>query len=106
MDLTRNIDMELDPKRDRFEDASPGRRDRAPRWLCQIGHAACVELNRAYLAQRPRLKALPKKARWNSSNLESPYVHADQDAHHGLEGRHESVRRALRRALHQADALT
>lgn len=30
MDLTRNIDMELDPKRDRFEDASPGWRGRAP----------------------------------------------------------------------------
>ncbi len=30
MDLTRNIDMELDPKRDRFDDALPGWRLAAP----------------------------------------------------------------------------
>lgn len=30
MDLTRNIDMELDPKRDRFDDALPGWRTRVP----------------------------------------------------------------------------
>jgi three-Cys-motif partner protein len=30
MDLTRNVDMELDPARDRFSEASPGWRDRAP----------------------------------------------------------------------------
>jgi three-Cys-motif partner protein len=30
MDLTRNVDMELDPSRDRFSGASPGWRDRLP----------------------------------------------------------------------------
>lgn len=30
MDLSRNVDMELDPNRDRFRHASPGWRDRAP----------------------------------------------------------------------------
>ncbi len=30
MDLTRNVDMELDPTRDRFSGASPGWRDRVP----------------------------------------------------------------------------
>ncbi|MFG6429788.1 hypothetical protein [Roseateles sp. LYH14W] len=30
MDLHRNIDMELDPKRDLFKDALPGWRDRVP----------------------------------------------------------------------------
>jgi three-Cys-motif partner protein len=30
MDLSRNVDMELDPARDRFADALPGWRDRAP----------------------------------------------------------------------------
>ncbi len=30
MDLTRNVDMELDPARDRFSGASPGWRDRLP----------------------------------------------------------------------------
>ena len=30
MDLTRNVDMELGPARDRFSDASPGWRDRVP----------------------------------------------------------------------------
>jgi three-Cys-motif partner protein len=30
MDLHRNIDMEMDPKRDRFKDALPGWRDRMP----------------------------------------------------------------------------
>jgi hypothetical protein len=30
MDLTRNIDMELDPRRDRFDHALPGWRSRVP----------------------------------------------------------------------------
>lgn len=40
MDLTRNIDMELDPKRDRFADANPGWRDRAPRSVSKAGLAS------------------------------------------------------------------
>lgn len=37
MDLTRNVDMELDPARDRFSEALPGWRDRVPSTVSKAG---------------------------------------------------------------------
>lgn len=39
MDLTRNVDMELDPKRDRFSEALPGWRDRVPDTISKVSLA-------------------------------------------------------------------
>lgn len=40
MDLTRNVDMELDPARDRFAGANPGWRDRVPPYISKSNLAA------------------------------------------------------------------
>lgn len=40
MDLTRNVDMELDPARDRFSGANPGWRDRLPAHISKANLAA------------------------------------------------------------------
>lgn len=40
MDLTRNVDMELDPARDRFNGANPGWRDRIPTNISKASLAA------------------------------------------------------------------
>lgn len=40
MDLTRNVDMELDPARDRFSGANPGWRDRVPANISKANLAA------------------------------------------------------------------